>query len=207
MTDKQQESADIDVLLSGIGDAYRYGFGMDRKDYEQALRYYRKAASMGNSHAVYMIGQCYFEGKGCVRNVSKALDYYEKAAEQGNTKAMIALGDLYWNGIKNEVAPDRTLASEFYLNALDQVQHQSDMQNLPFAYTRVAECLEGGIGMEQNIQSAYYLYEAAVDAFHSLLPIEPHFDEAELNAAEDGLQRTARKLGQSAEGREKIQFS
>lgn len=207
MTGKQQDTASIDVLLSGIGDAYTYGLGMDRENYEEALRYYRKAASMGNSHASYMIGQCLFEGKGCHQSISEALDYYESAAEQGNSSAMIRLGDLYWNGVPSYVASDKQRAADFYIKAMDQCQKDCDLQNLPTAYCRVAECMEYGVGMEQNTRGAYYLYQASADGFHTLVPQSFRFDEKELEKAEEGLKRTADALHLPAERSENIRFS
>jgi TPR repeat protein len=194
MKESKDENTSPDILLAAIGDVYCSGFGLEEKDYGKALQFYRKAASMGNAHACYMIGECLYKGRGCEKSISEAMDYYEDAAASGSIGAMLRLGDIYWNGVASAVPVDRVKASQWYIKALDACQRTSDMRSLPYAYVRVARCLKAGIGMEKNTYAAYELYRASIDAFNNIIPLERNFDEAELEEAEDGVQETKHLL-------------
>ena len=54
---------------------YAMGCGT-RLDYELALRYYQKAANLGDSYGVFMVGLMYYEGCGVRRNYKRAVDFF-----------------------------------------------------------------------------------------------------------------------------------
>ena len=61
---------------------------------------YRKAAEKGDVNAQNNLGDCYYHGKGVVKNYQMAVYWYEKAAEKGawDKKAQSNLGDCYYYG-------------------------------------------------------------------------------------------------------------
>ncbi|WP_240331046.1 tetratricopeptide repeat protein [Helicobacter suis] len=62
------------------------------KDYQKALEYYKKAASMGYAGAYNNLGIMYENGEGVVEDYQKALEYYKKAASMGSAEAYNNLG-------------------------------------------------------------------------------------------------------------------
>ena len=80
-----------------IGNCYFNGNGV-AKDYEQAMKWWKKSASKNNSVAQYNIGMLYDNGFGVKRNYEKAIEWYQKSADQGFAMAQFNLGCCYLNG-------------------------------------------------------------------------------------------------------------
>lgn len=70
----------------------------NEKNYAEAVKYYRKAAELGNVDAQTTLGWMYDQAKGVRRNYAEAAKWYRKAAEQGYAYAQNELGVLYYNG-------------------------------------------------------------------------------------------------------------
>ncbi|MEI8182452.1 MAG: tetratricopeptide repeat protein, partial [Desulfomonile sp.] len=64
------------------------------QNYEEALKWYRKAADQGDAIAQRFLGFMYYEGQGVPQNYKEALKWYRKAADQGNKKAIKELQEL-----------------------------------------------------------------------------------------------------------------
>ena len=69
-------------------------------NYQEAIKYHRKAAKKGNAKAMYYIGCFYEYGKGVKENRYKAIEWYEKAAELGESEAMVSLGEIDYENRK-----------------------------------------------------------------------------------------------------------
>lgn len=68
------------------------------KDYAYAKECLVKAAEMGNSHAMYVVGQLY-SGRGNEDiDYDTAIEWFEKAIEQGESYSMYVLGKMYFEG-------------------------------------------------------------------------------------------------------------
>ena len=72
------------------GVAYYYGNGV-KQDYNEAAKWFRKAADDGHHWAQYNMGFCYEFGHGVPKNFSLAESFYKKAAESGHKNAIDAL--------------------------------------------------------------------------------------------------------------------
>ena len=59
----------------------------DRKDYAEAVKWYRKSAEQGYMYGQYNLGDCYENGKGVTQDYAEAAKWYKKAADQGHTGA------------------------------------------------------------------------------------------------------------------------
>lgn len=59
-----------------------------------AAKWYRKAADQGFAESQFILGLCYYEGKGVEQNKAEAVKWFRKAAEQGHELAKEALKDL-----------------------------------------------------------------------------------------------------------------
>jgi TPR repeat protein len=67
-------------------------------NYQEALAWYKKAASQGNTKAMVDIGDMYKRGKGVSPNIQEAYNWYSKAADMGNGDAMSMVGWMYYKG-------------------------------------------------------------------------------------------------------------
>ncbi|WP_163556226.1 tetratricopeptide repeat protein [Helicobacter suis] len=85
------------------------------KDYQKALAYSQKAASMGITGAYFNLGIMYENGYGVAKDYQKALEYYKKAASMGDADAYAILGAMYENG--EGVARDYQKALEYFKKA------------------------------------------------------------------------------------------
>ena len=77
------------------------------QDYDQALRFYREAALLGNVDALTDIGHMYQQGMGVERSIPEAVRWYERAVSAGDVQAMQALAHLYEDGVGIPVNLDR----------------------------------------------------------------------------------------------------
>jgi len=67
-------------------------------NYQEALAWYKKAASRGSTRAMVDIGDMYKRGEGVLANLQEAFNWYSKAAEMGNGDAMSMIGWMYYKG-------------------------------------------------------------------------------------------------------------
>jgi len=82
-----------------LGNLYAAGSIELKQDYELALKWYRKADSLGNIDALNNLGYLHDEGLGTRRDQAKALDYYTRAAEAGHAGAQMNLSAYYFEGL------------------------------------------------------------------------------------------------------------
>ena len=99
-----------------LGGMYYNGQGV-RKDYAQAVQWYRKAAEQGYAVAQYNLGQMYREGQGVRKDYVEAVKWYRKAAEQGFAKAQYNLSLMYAKG--EGVRQNYKIAKEWFGKACD----------------------------------------------------------------------------------------
>jgi len=94
-------------------EANRRGFdAAERKDYTEAMRWYRTAAGKGLAKAQHNIGVFYQNGSGVPKDYASAARWYRKAADQGFSPAQYNLGILYESGAG--VPKDITKARYWY---------------------------------------------------------------------------------------------
>jgi hypothetical protein len=65
---------------------YQMGEGMP-KDYEEAVKWYRKAANKDHTQAQYNLAQMYSRGQGVLKDDKEATKWYKKAADKGHVGA------------------------------------------------------------------------------------------------------------------------
>ena len=80
-----------------LGDMHRIGEGV-KQDYEEALKWYRKAAEAGFADAQYNLGNMHRTGFGVEQDHVEAAKWFRKAAEAGHAMAQFNLGNMYRNG-------------------------------------------------------------------------------------------------------------
>ena len=63
------------------------------------LKYYNRAAEMGEPMAQFNLGCCYRDGTGVKQDYGKMHEYYRLAVEKGNADAQFNLGYAYQVGL------------------------------------------------------------------------------------------------------------
>ena len=107
---QDQPSAEV---LNAKGESF-----FDKKDYTNAIPYFRKAAEQGYARAQCNLGYCYEQGSGVTKDYSEAVKWYRKAAEQGHARAQYNLGLCYYKG--SGVTKDYSEAVKWYKKAAEQ---------------------------------------------------------------------------------------
>jgi hypothetical protein len=114
---------------------YFYGADMPQ-DYNQAVKWWRKAAYRGNADAQGYLGYMYHEGKGVPRDFAAALKWFRKAADQGAAMAQVNLGKMFFKG--EGVPRDEAKALKRWQKA--KAQGNPDLQAcIDFMYRKSAE--------------------------------------------------------------------
>ena len=94
-----------------LGQMYFYGNGVPQ-DYQEAAKWFRRAAEQGDAGAQFSLGAVYSTGDGVPQNDAEAKKWYHKAAEQGNADAQFSLGQMYFYG--NGVPQDYVQAHKWF---------------------------------------------------------------------------------------------
>lgn len=68
------------------------------QDYNEAMKWFRKAGERGHTKAQYNLGVMYSNGDGVPQDYKESARWYRKAAEQGHTVAEFNLGTSYAHG-------------------------------------------------------------------------------------------------------------
>lgn len=98
---KSGEFTSMDLL----GEYFYFGIGGVKKDYTQAFFYYKRFSERyRDGHTTYMVGECYYLGRGIKKNLNEALKYFKIAASSNFAPALIATIACYINneGVQNE---------------------------------------------------------------------------------------------------------
>ena len=101
-----------------VGMIYGTGKAGVKKDYQQAVYWYRKAADQGQMDAQNNLGVLYYYGLDVTQDYSQAVYWYRKAADQGQIDAQAGLGFLYYYG--EGVTQDYSQAVYWSRKAADQ---------------------------------------------------------------------------------------
>lgn len=103
--------------LNSRGLAYFYGRGV-KQDYNEAVKWFRKAADQGCSDAYNNLGLAYYYGNGVQQDYNEAFKWFIKAADQGLPYAQSNVGLCYEYGYG--VSKNFSLAESYYRKAADQ---------------------------------------------------------------------------------------
>ncbi|MBE6376506.1 MAG: sel1 repeat family protein [Lentisphaerae bacterium] len=133
-----------------LGWCYLNGDGV-KKDYRQAVYWYKKSAAQGNIYAQNNLGWCYENGNGVEKNLNQAFFWYSKAANQGEMYAQNNLGLCYYFG--NGV--EKNLNQAFYWFK------KSAEQGYSVAQHNVGVCYENGYGVYKDRYTAVSWYRKA----------------------------------------------
>ena len=135
-----------------LGKKYYYGKGVYRS-YEEAVKWYRKAADRGDARAQFMLGYCYDKGNGVPQSNEEAVKWYRKSADQGNAMAQNNLGVCYETG--NGVPQSNEEAVKWYRKSADQGH--------AYGQFMLGACYTVGHGTPQSYNEAVKWYRKAAE--------------------------------------------
>lgn len=98
---RKAESGDAEAQ-NELGNNYYFGFSGFSKNYDEAAKWFLKAAEQGQAEAQDMIGCFYMWGKGVPEDRTKAESWLLKSAAQGYDGAYFSLGLFYKGDNKDE---------------------------------------------------------------------------------------------------------
>jgi TPR repeat protein/uncharacterized caspase-like protein len=172
----RMEDIKTDDAVKACSDAVKQYPGVDRfhyelgrslvaaKDYPAALDSYKRAYDLGNTRALYALGEMYDNGNGVEKDAGRARFYYEIAAQQKFAPAILALATQYERGTGTAV--DSAKALGLYKQAAELGD--------PHALNKLGVFNEKGLGTDVNLKQARSLYEKAAAT---------GYDEAMINLA------------------------
>ncbi|MCA1511300.1 tetratricopeptide repeat protein [Bradyrhizobium sp. NBAIM01] len=133
-----------------IGVRFAEGKGV-ATNYDEAAKWYDRAAQAGVVPAIFRLGTLYEKGLGVKKDADIARRYYTQAAERGNAKAMHNLAVLDADG--GGRGANYKSAAQWFRKAADRGVADSQF-NLGILYAR-------GIGVEQNLAESYKWFSLA----------------------------------------------
>ena len=135
-----------------LGLCYYTGDGV-MQNYEEAVKWYRKAAEQTHVEAQYALGMCYYDGNGVSKDANEAVYWLRKAVDQDHAKAQDALGECYFNGFG--VSEDDEKAVYWY--------RKSAEQGYAIAQFDLGYCYKNGFGVNQDYTEAVRWYRNAAE--------------------------------------------
>ncbi len=123
------------------------------QDFEEAFKWYTKAAEQGEVSSQYSLGVCYAYGIGVEQNDEEAVKWYIKAAEQGDANSQYNLGLYYNEG--QVVEQNYKEAFRWYSKAAKQGKAE--------AQCNLGICYLNNLGTEQDYQQAVKWFSKAAD--------------------------------------------
>ena len=98
------------------------------KKYDKAIECYQEAIKHNNEAGYYKMGECYLEGLGVKKNISKAIEYYSKAASLGHKFSYLSLAKIYQDKDQLLTSYDYLLTfsrlPDFNTNTYMQAEHK-----------------------------------------------------------------------------------
>ncbi len=157
--DRWQEGADNTCApaMILIGECYEAGVTVPQS-YETALKWYRKAADLGNAKAMNIIANFYLDGKGVSPDDAEALKWYRKAADLGYASSVSNIGWLYGSG--RGVPLDYAEAIKWYRRAADM--------GSSIAVNNLGAMYKDGQGVPQDYAEALKFFRKSADLGHTL---------------------------------------
>ena len=133
-----------------LGAMYHQGEGV-AQNYDEALKWFRLAATQGHATAQVFLGTMYLQGEGVPQNYTEAVKWFRTAAEQGDSGAQGRLGDMYYYG--RGVPRDYAQATIWFRMAAEQGH--------PFAQEDLGRMYASGRGVPQDFTQAHVWFNLA----------------------------------------------
>ena len=146
------EAGDPDAQTE-LGERYQGGYGGVRRDYAEAVRWYRRSADQGHALGQAFLGFMYSTGRGVRQDAAEAARWYRRSADQGHSLGQNNLGVLYRDG--RGVSQNDTEAVRWFRLSADQGEALGQA-NLGFMY-------RDGRGVSQDYGEAVRWFRLSAD--------------------------------------------
>ena len=131
---------------------YQWGKQLyDKKNYADAVSFFRDAAQQGHADSQFQLGWCFFCGNGVTQNMKTATEWYRKAADQGHTKAQCELAYCYSKGHGVPYSLEET--AKWYRKAAERGHAKAQYE--------LAGCYRSGYGVAMDLDAAVMWYQKA----------------------------------------------
>ena len=152
-----EQAAKLGHAKSNKDLAYYYIKGEHvQRNFKESIKYYQRAAELGDSEAQVIIGEAYSKGiEDYLVSWSDAVYWFEKSAQQGNLKAIRQLFFCYLNG---------TGVEKNYDKAFSLIDYYYDTSDSVILYL-LGCCYENAIGTSKDYQAAYNYYLKSVHSW------------------------------------------
>ncbi len=124
------------------------------KNYQQAAKWYKKAANQDYDKAQYNLALMYRDGDGVSKNYKKSIKWFKKSANQGHAGAQSSLGFAYRWGNRGV---DKDYSKALYWTK--KAAKQDDV----IAQNNLAVAYENGVGIVKDYKESIIWYLKAVD--------------------------------------------
>ena len=154
---------DFDAPGLSAGDmADRGKKAYEAQRWDAALRWFQKAADIGNIDGMWGMVWLYSNGHGVPEDKAKAMYWIKSAAEHGDVNAINSMGLEYETG--ETVSKDYVEAMKWYTKAANMGSSR--------AMADIGKLYQNGQGVSQNYTEAMIWYKKAVDAGDKLALFE-----------------------------------
>ena len=144
------ENGNIDAAKR-MGNYYYDGIGV-KKDYSEAIKWYEKAALLGDQWSRNRLGEMYRDGKGTAPDMEKAIEWFVKTSNFGSTLSISNILNMYSTGII-----EKKDQYEKYLAILKKLAENGNID----AAKRIGNYYYDGIGVKKDYSEAIKWYEKA----------------------------------------------
>lgn len=154
---KSRAERDVPEAQYQLGERYFKGDGIC-KDYEEARKWYLRAAENGYAKAQQVLGHCYWNSTLGKRNPDEALRWYHAAAAQGDVQAQMDLAKICMS--RN----DQQGYDEAFYWLHEAVENAEDGE----PYFLLGQFYENSPGEYKSYEKAAYWYRKGDDDFGNL---------------------------------------
>jgi len=154
IVEKQVES--LHFSLNNFTPQYYYDLGRksyESEDYNQAAKWYRKAAEQGHSGAQNNLGSLYQHGLGLTKNMQESIKWYKLSAEQGDRAGQFNLAYCYQRGYG---------VNQSYSEALKWYKLSAN-QGYKYAQSQIGFMYYEGQGVTQSYSEAVKWFKMAAE--------------------------------------------
>ena len=150
--EKERESHSYLSWLDESGEKFRSD--TPSETYSLFMKELQKDANNGSALSQKLLGDCYLDGYGVLRDSREAVKWYRISAEQGFARAQNSLGTLYQTG--DGVKESMKEAMRWYTKAAEQ--------GCVFAYMNLGERYWRGGGVSKDLEEAAKWFGKAIEA-------------------------------------------
>jgi tetratricopeptide (TPR) repeat protein len=130
----------------------------DAENYDAAMRWFRKAADLGNAEAMMGISWIYGNGRGVPQDDAEALRWRKMSAEHGSADAMWLVGADYQDG---KVVPQNYAEAMHWYKKSAAIGNAEAMERIGFLYAN-------GLGVPQDYAEAMRWLQKSADLGNTL---------------------------------------